>query len=206
MARAASGASRSVALGAACALALGGVHCGRKAVAGGAGAPEAAIASGVLPAGDEDAGEPMSDRERAAWADADAGEAAEMLRLADLVGCSGLRERASAPALRLLAVKAMRYCSDFSELPWLADLATGGGDDVAAEALDSILDLAARPRRAVDPEDADELHTGCAALLALARAGDRPRSRRVGAVRALRMLADRGCVQRADIPTELDAK
>jgi hypothetical protein len=148
----------------------------------------------------------MGDRERAAWSDADGGDPAEVVRLADLLGCSGLRERASVPALRLLAVRAMRHCPDFSDLPWLADLASTGSDDVAGEALESIVDQAARPRRAVDPDDADELHVGCATLLALARGADRPRSRRVGAVRALRMLADRGCVQRADIPTDVDAK
>jgi hypothetical protein len=148
----------------------------------------------------------MSDEERAAWTDADGGEPAEMIRLADRVGCSGLRERASSPPLRALAVKAMRYCTDFSELPWLADLAATGSDPIAADALDSIVDQAARPRRAVDPEDADELHAGCASLLALARSVPAPRARRVGAVRALRMLADRGCVQRTDIPSDVDAK
>jgi hypothetical protein len=30
--------------------------------------------------------------------------------------------------------------------------------------------------------------------------------RRVGSVRALRMLADRGCVDAAQIPTDVDAK
>jgi len=75
-----------------------------------------------------------------------------------------------------------------------------------ATALETIGDLAAAPRRANDPEDAPELHEGCASLLALSRAGERPRERRVLAIRALRMLADRGCVKRADIPAELDAR
>ena len=66
--------------------------------------------------------------------------------------------------------------------------------------------MAARPRRATDPEDADELHAGCGALLSLARSASRSRERRVLAVHALRMLAERGCVRRADIPTDPDAK
>jgi hypothetical protein len=148
----------------------------------------------------------MDEREREAWAQADGGDPAELLRLVDLVGCSELPARAAVPGLRVLAVRAMRYCPDFSELPWLAGVASTGTDDVAIEALETVVDLAARPRRAVDPEDADELHAGCAALLGLARSTDRPRPRRVLAVRALRMLAERGCVQRAEIPTELDAK
>ena len=44
-----------------------------------------------------------------------------------------------------------------------------------------------------------------AELLALARATGQSKARRVNAIRALRMLADRGCVRRADIPVDFDA-
>jgi hypothetical protein len=200
------GAVRASLLYVACGACAGAVHCSKSTGAKDVDAGEAGLVA--APPGDEDAAGdvPMGERERAAWSDADGGDPAEVLRLVDLVGCAGLRGRASAPELRIVAVKAMRYCPDFSELPWLADLAQNGSDDVAMEALDTVIDQAARPRRAVDPEDADELHAGCAALLSLARSADRPRPRRIGAVRALRMLADRGCVQRADIPTDVDAK
>ena len=100
----------------------------------------------------------------------------------------------------------MQYCTDFSELPWLVQVGATGKDDEAKAALGSVVELAARPRRPVDPEDAVELHAGCGALLELAKAADRPRERRVLAIRALRMLSDRGCVKRAEIPTDLDAK
>ncbi len=99
----------------------------------------------------------------------------------------------------------MQYCRDFSELPLLAQVGTDGNDADARSALDSAVALAARPRRSVDPEDADELHAGCATLLSLARAVDRPRDRRVLAIRALRMLSEYGCVKRSDIPADLDA-
>jgi hypothetical protein len=82
----------------------------------------------------------------------------------------------------------------------------GSSDDDAKAALESIVELAARRRRATDPEDADELHAGCVALLDLARSTERSKERRVLAIRALRMLAERGCVKRADIPTDLDAR
>ena len=49
------------------------------------------------------------------------------------------------------------------------------------------------PAVPTDPEDADELHAGCAQLAAMADANSRPGDRRLLAVRALRMLADRGC-------------
>jgi hypothetical protein len=40
----------------------------------------------------------------------------------------------------------------------------------------------------------------------MARDTSRPRERRVLAIRALRMLAERGCVSRGDVPGDLDAR
>jgi hypothetical protein len=148
----------------------------------------------------------MDAREAAQWAAAAAGDPEEWMRLSRLVGCEGLRDRASQPELRSTAIHAMQYCPDYSELPWLAELAGEENGAEARAALETIDDLAARPRRATDPEDADELHVGCTALLALARTPSRPKERRVLAIRALRMLSERGCVRLADIPTDLDAK
>lgn len=149
----------------------------------------------------------MDPRELAQWEAAKEGEPEELARLTRLVGCEGLRERAEGrPTLRITAARAMQYCDDFSELPWLAKLAAGPSDEDARAALDSAVELAAQPRRATDPEDADELRAGCAGLLDLARAVERPKERRVLAIRALRMLADRGCPNRAEIPTDLDAR
>ncbi len=184
------------------------VHCGKGGApaAPGSAAGATAKAQGSDAALEEDAGEPMDSREADAWSRAGDGGDDDDLRLADLVGCEGLRERAAALRLRRIAVRAMAYCRDFSELPWLADIGAHGADVEAIEALDAIVEQAARVRRATDPEDADELHSGCAALLALSRAAEKPAPRRVRAIRALRMLSDRGCVKRADIPAELDAK
>jgi hypothetical protein len=148
----------------------------------------------------------MDEREAAQWAEARQGEPEELMRLVNLVGCSGLRERAVSRELRPTAIFAMKYCPDFSELPWLVALAAGKDDVEARAALDSIGELAARPRRGTDPEDADELHAGCQALLVLARSISEPKPRRVRAVRALRMLSERGCVRRDDIPKDVDAK
>jgi hypothetical protein len=148
----------------------------------------------------------MEAREAAQWAAAKEGDPEELSRLADLVGCEGLRERGEAAELRPTAIRAMQCCRDLSELPWLARIGATGQDDDARAALETVVELAARPRRATDPEDAEELHTGCGALLELAKAADRPKPRRVLAIRALRMLSDRGCVKRADIPTDLDAR
>ena len=173
--------------------------------------PSASSASsavdGAAAAESDDGAVPMDAREVAQWAVAKDGDPEELMRLADLVTCTGLHERSvQQPELRPTALGAAKYCRDLSELPWLAQVGTEGGDADARAALDAVVDLAARPRRSVDPDDADELHTGCASLLALARTPDRPRDRRVLAIRALRMLADYGCVKRPDIPTDLDAK
>ncbi len=186
--------------------AAGADHCGKGASPAGPGSVAAATARGADAALEEDAGEPMDSRETEAWSRAGDGGDDDDLRLADLVGCEGLRERATSPRLRRTAVRAMAYCRDFSELPWLVEVGARGVDVEALDALDAIVAQAARVRRATDPEDGDELHSGCAALLALSRATEQPAPRRVRAIRALRMLSDRGCVKRADIPADLDAK
>jgi hypothetical protein len=178
-------------------------HCGK--TTSNAAAADAAARDAGMDARDGEGGEPMDPREAEQWARAEAGDQDELVRLAGLIGCTGLRERASEPTLRRTAIAAMAHCPDFSELPWLVDVATTSRDEEALGALDAVVDEAAAVRRATDVEDADELHAGCGALLALARTPSAPRPRRVRAVRALRMLADRGCVKLADIPHDLDA-
>jgi hypothetical protein len=163
----------------------------------------AAVATADSPA---EAPAPMDPMEAEAWARAQSGADEDRMRLVDLVGCDSLRERAEVPAQRSTAIRAMSFCSDFSELPWLASIATSGRDDEAADALDTIIEQAARPRRPTDAEDGQELFAGCQSLLDLSRASGQPRARRVVAVRALRMLSERGCVKRTDIPSDLDAK
>jgi hypothetical protein len=187
---------------------LASVQCGKAAApaAPSASASASTVTHSVEAGVNDDAGEPMDSREGEAWARAQDGGDDDDIRLADLVGCTGLRERAEDARLRPTAVRAMAHCQDFSELPWLADLGTHAGDAEAIAALDSIVEQAARVRRATDPEDADELHDGCGALLALAHTGTAPAPRRIRAIRALRMLSDRGCVKRTDIPADLDAK
>ena len=80
--------------------------------------------------------------------------------------------------------------------------AAGDVDDDAKAALESIVELAARPRHSVDEEDVDELRAGCTDLLAFAKDAKRPKDRRIPALRALRMMP----CPKADLPTDLDAK
>lgn len=144
------------------------------------------------------------------WTQAKGGEAGDLARLADRVGESGLVERAAAnPGSRMTALQAMAFAPEpgaFGGLPFLAESARGPDEGQAQAALQSAIDLAARPRRAIDPEDAPEMKAGCDSMLALASDPKAPRARRVNAVRALRMLADRGCVNPSALPTNLDAR
>jgi hypothetical protein len=172
------------------------------------GSAAALLGSGMAAGSDGGGGGdlPTDPREIEAWKRAEQGGDEDRIRLEDLLGCERLREAAEHPQLRATAIQAMAYCGDFSMLPWLVEIAASAQGDEAIEALDAIVEQAARPRRATDPEDANELGEGCHSLLDLARAHRQPPARRARAVRALRMLAERGCVNRDEIPRDLDAK
>ena len=186
-----------------------GIACGRTSttkpvVASGvaSGAPSAsAIASADL-----DAGEPLDPRDVELWARATDGGDEDLARLAQREGSAGLVERGADVARRMTAIRALAYAQDFVALPWLVEIAWGKDDGEATASLDSIAELAARPRRAVDPEDGAELRAGCDRLLALAKSDKLSKERRIVAIRAIRMMADRACATAEEIPTELDAK
>lgn len=186
-----------------------GIACGRTSttkpvVASGvaSGAPSAsAIASADL-----DAGEPLDPRDVELWARATDGGDEDLARLAQREGSAGLVERGADVAKRMTAIRALAYAQDFVALPWLVEIAWGKDDGEATASLDSIAELAARPRRAVDPEDGAELRAGCDRLLALAKSDKLSKERRIVAIRAIRMMADRACATAEEIPTELDAK
>jgi hypothetical protein len=139
------------------------------------------------------------------WTRAKDGDADDLARLCDRVGSDGLVEGFSAAPRRLIALHALAYADDFAALPFLAGVAAKGTDEEAGAALDSVAFMAAEPRRATDPEDALEIHDGCASLVLLAKDPKVLAPRRLLAVRALRMLVDRGWVARADVPTDLDS-
>lgn len=141
------------------------------------------------------------------WARAKDGDDDELARLARVEGAHGLEERAASAPYRLTALGAMAFTPGFSAFPTLGAAAEKGTDDEARAAVSSADAIASRKRAQVDPEDDDELASGCASLLAAAKNVKRVREIRVGAVRALRMLVDRPhCVPAAQIPTDVDAK
>lgn len=158
---------------------------------------------------DADVSRPADVEELWKWA-SDGGDD-ELSRLAAIEGEDGLEQRAASGAHRITALRAMAFSPGFSALPTLGAAAQQGTPDEARAAVDSADAIAARKREQVDPEDADELAAGCTSLLAAAKDKARPREVRVGAVRALRMLADGAaagprCVTASEIPTDVDAK
>lgn len=136
------------------------------------------------------------------WELAKDGEEEDLATLAVHEGATGLVEGAARADQRLTAIKAMAYARGWAQLPYLATIALAKDDAEAKTALESIVDLAARPRTSEDPEDKAELEEGCGKLVELAKAGDRDKARRVTAIRALRMMP----CPKAELPADLDAK
>jgi hypothetical protein len=100
------------------------------------------------------------------------------------------------------ALRAAPSARGYAHVPWLAETAASGVDEDARLALDALADVGARVRRAEEHEDEEELAGGCARLATLARAVDRPRARRVGAIRAARTLP----CPKVELPADLDAR
>jgi hypothetical protein len=143
-------------------------------------------------------------RDHVMWAHArDGGSEEDLATLAVHEGAAGLVEAVDDPVLRTTALRAMAFARGWAQLPALATVAAGEADEDAKVALESIVELAARPRRPEDPEDADELREGCDKLGALARDKGKDKARRIPALRALRMMP---CPKAEPLPTDLDAK
>jgi len=143
-------------------------------------------------------------RDERMWNHAKDGEDEDLSTLAAHEGAMGLVEATSDPALRSTAIRAMAFARGWAQLPFLAKAASGKDDEEARLALEVTVELAARPRRAEDPEDATELAEGCELLSALARDAGRPRGRRVAAIRALRMMQCPPPKDGEALPTDVD--
>ena len=141
-------------------------------------------------------------RDVAMWTSAREGQTEDLASLATHEGAAGLVEAAADPELRKTALRAMGFARGWAQLPYLARTASEPDDEEARLALDSAVELSARRRTAEDVEDATELREGCERLGALARDAERPRERRVLALRALRMMP----CPKQELPADLDAR
>lgn len=141
-------------------------------------------------------------RDVAMWSSAKNGGVEDLASLAVHEGAIGLVEGANEPELKPTALRAMAYARGWAQLPYLVQIAGAESDEEARIALDSVVELAARPRRSEDVEDENELRDGCEKLGALAREAGKSRDRRVIAIRAFRMMP----CPKQDLPADLDAK
>ncbi len=146
-----------------------------------------------------------SRRDHLMWTRAKEGAPEDIATLAVHEGAIGLVEAADDAELRPTALRAMAYAPGWAHLPFLARVAAGKSDEDAKLALESIVELSVRARTAEDPEDAEELATGCKTLAALAKDTAQARARRVPAIRALRMMPCPPEV-REGLPTDVDTK
>lgn len=140
------------------------------------------------------------------WKRAGEGVEEDLMRLGQTEGAAGLAEGATTPETRLLAARAMAHAHGLAGLAWLGERAASDDLEIAREAARSAVALAGRGRDQRDPEDAEEMRAGCKWLLAAARDERRDRQVRVDAVRAVRLLLDRGCAKAEEVPTSLDVK
>ncbi len=140
------------------------------------------------------------------WKRAAEGVEEDLMRLGQTEGAAGLAEGATTPATRLLAARAMPHSHGLAGLAWLGERAATDDVEIAREAAHSAVAIAARGRDQLDPEDAEEMRAGCKYLLAAARDERRDREVRIDAVRAVRLLLDRGCAKNEEVPTALDLK
>lgn len=180
------------------------VACGRTSPSANAPDTSTPVSSSRLALGADagEAGAPEGPSEL--WGRAQGPDATEedLMRLASTEGPVGLGEHATDKATRLLAARAMAHTRGLAGLPWLADACASEDAELAKEAALSATALAAHGRDQNDPEDADEMREGCTKLLAVAKDGKPSREVRVGAVRTLRLLSDRGCVKADEIPKD----
>jgi hypothetical protein len=132
----------------------------------------------------------------------------DLARLADREGAGGLLEGLEEGGpIALVALAALPFADDadvafqrLGEIVRQLDPASTG------PVLETIVDMAARPRRQTEPLDPPGLRSCAEALMTLAEQKSLAKSIRAPAISALRLLAERRAVTAAAIPTDLDPK
>jgi hypothetical protein len=131
---------------------------------------------------------------------ASSGDEADLARLALDEGAAGLVEALSDPVHGAVAMRALPHAPDrdVAIAPLAAKVHAGAADaEGAADALVALLAFPSRDRERLDP-DGEKL--AARELLVVAKDEARAASLRAKAVTALRRLAERGVVARAEIP------
>ena len=132
----------------------------------------------------------------------------DLARLADREGAGGLLEGLEEGGPVALAALAALPFADDAEAAFqrLGEIVRQLDPAATAPVLEAIVDMAARPRRQTEPLDPPGLRSCAEALMTLAERKNLSKSVRAPAISALRLLAERGAVAAAAIPTDLDPK
>ncbi|HKQ68371.1 MAG TPA: hypothetical protein VJT73_03490 [Polyangiaceae bacterium] len=142
------------------------------------------------------------------WRRAIAGDPVDLARLADREGAGGLLEGLEeGGAVGLASLGALPFADDAElALQRLGEIARQIAPGESGPVVRAVLEIAAKPRRQVEPIDPPGFRSCTDALLELARKTSAASSARAPAISALRLLAERGGVDLGAIPTDLDAK
>ena len=142
------------------------------------------------------------------WARAILGDPMDLARLADREGAAGLLDglQEGGP-VALAALGALPYADDAdAAYQRLGEIVRQLEPTATGPVVRAIAAIASKPRRQTEPLDPAGLRSCAEALLAIAERKNLAREVRAPAISALRLLAERGAISAAAIPTDLDAK
>jgi len=142
------------------------------------------------------------------WRRALDGDAIDLARLADREGAGGLLEGLEeGGAIGLAALAALPWAEDAdAAYQRLGEIVRQLDPAATGPVLQAIIGMAARPRRQTEPLDPAGLRSCTEALVTLAERRSLAKTVRAPAISALRLLAERGAISAAVIPSDLDPK
>jgi hypothetical protein len=142
------------------------------------------------------------------WRRALDGDPADLARLADREGAGGLLEGLEEGGpIGITALAALPWTDDAdAAYQRLGEIVRQIDPAATGPVIGAITRMASRPRRQTEPLDPPGLRSCADALLALAERKSLAKNVRAPAISALRLLAERGAVSAAAIPSDLDPK
>ena len=142
------------------------------------------------------------------WRRAEDGDPVDLARLADREGAAGLLEGLEEGGpIGLAALAALPFAHDAdAAYQRLGEIVRQLDPAAVLPVVETIVGMAARPRRQAEALDPPGLRSCAEALLGLAERKSVAKNVRAPAISALRLLAERGAISASAIPTDLDPK
>jgi hypothetical protein len=136
------------------------------------------------------------------------GDPLERARLAEAEGAAGLVEALDdGGAITTIALAALPHTDDAEvALGRLAEIVLTADPTLRGAVIEAILAITGQPRRSRELLDPEGARKAGEAVLTLAKREDVPREQRALAISAARALAEKGYVEAARIPTDLDPR